>query len=204
MLRMIAGITKRWGSETAKRRVWDAEYSSGKWDSSGAKRLAVRDPIYEFLDRYGLGARILDLGCGTGLTALEMTASFREYVGVDVSDVAIATANREASLDSTYAGKTRFCVGDISDFAPVGEFDVILFRESIYYLPTHQIKKTLDHYGSFLSEKGVLIFRLCNRSKYSSIIDLLDRSLRVREKFTPEDSKTAILVCSPKNLKITA
>jgi len=201
MLRMIAGITKRWGSETAKRRVWDEEYSSGKWDLSGAKPPSVRDPIYQFLDRHGLGARILDLGCGTGVTALEMTAAFREYIGVDVSDVAIVTANREAYRNSTCAGKTRFCVGDISDFAPVGEFDVILFRESIYYLPTHQIKKALDHYGSYLSENGVFIFRLCNRNKYSSIIDLLEKNFRVHEKFTPEDTKTAIIVCSPRSSK---
>jgi SAM-dependent methyltransferase len=204
MLRLIAGITKRWGSRTAKQRVWDAEYRSGKWDSGHSKRSVVRDPIYRFLDRYGLGARILDLGCGAGLTAFEMMSAFREYVGVDVSDVAIASANRDASLDPAYAGKTRFCVGDISDFAPVGEFDVILFRESIYYLPTHQIKKAFDHYSLFLSENGVFILRLCNRYKYSAIIDLLERNLRIQEKFTPEDSKTVIVVCSPRNPKITA
>jgi SAM-dependent methyltransferase len=204
MLRLIAGITKRWGSQTAKQRVWDAEYRSGKWDSGGSKRSVVPDPIYQVLDRYSVGARILDLGCGAGLTTFEMRSAFREYVGVDVSDVAIASANRDASLDPTYAAKTRFCVGDISDFAPVGAFDVILFRESIYYLPTHQIKKALDHYGLSLSENGVFIFRLCNRYKYSAIVDLLERNLRIHEKFTPDGSKTVIIVCSPKSRKVTA
>jgi len=201
MLKLIAGITKRWGSQTAKQRVWDAEYRSGKWDYIGAEQPAVRDPIYQFLDRYGVDARILDLGCGAGHTALEMTSEFREYVGVDVSDVAIESANHSASLDSGRSGKTRFCVGDISMFAPVGLFDVILFRESIYYLPGHQIKKTLNHYGSFLSENGVFIIRLCNRYKYAAIIDLLNRNCHTEEMWAPQTSKTAIIICSARKPK---
>lgn len=196
MLRVVASITKRWGSQTAKQRVWDSEYRNGKWDVSEAQ-LAVADPIYKFLDRYSLDARILDLGCGGGVTALEMNSQYREYVGVDVSDVAVASAIHAAALDSKRTDKTSFCVGDISNFVPPGKFDVILFRESIYYLPLHQIKKALNHYRSFLRKGGVFIIRLCNRHKYTAIIDLLERDLQIHEKFAPEDSKTAILVCSP-------
>jgi SAM-dependent methyltransferase len=196
MLRLVASITKRWGSQTAKQRVWDTEYKSGKWDVESAQ-LADADPIYGFLNRCGVDARILDLGCGGGVTALEMTSQYREYVGVDVSDVAVGSATRAASLDPERAGRTSFCVGDIADFVPSGKFDVILFRESIYYLPSHQMKKALNHYSSFLSENGVFIVRLCNRHKYTSIIELLEKNLHIHEKYTPEDSKTAILVGSP-------
>ena len=196
MLRLVASITKRWGSQSAKQRVWDSEYRGGKWDVS-QEQLAGTDPIYQSLDRYGVDARILDLGCGGGVTALEMTSEYREYVGVDVSDVAVASAIHAVSLDPKRAGKTSFCVGDIANFRPAGEFNVILFRESIYYLPLHQIKKALNHYSAFLGKNGVFIVRLCNRYKYTSISELLQKNLQIDQKFLPADSKTAIIIGSP-------
>jgi SAM-dependent methyltransferase len=205
MRRIIAALMKRWGSSAAKQRVWDSEYKTGKWtyDRKGHNNEA-NEPIYRFLEKYGTGGTILDLGCGSGMTALEMKNTFREYVGVDVSDIAIQKARAALSEELSRAKKVRFFVSDIATFEPDGQFSIILYRESIYYVPQHKIKAMLDRYCSHLLTGGVFIVRLCNRDKYKGIISLLEGSLRIIEKYASQDSTTTILVCSPTKMKQNA
>jgi SAM-dependent methyltransferase len=200
MRNLLVSLTKRWGSLAAKQRVWNSEYKRGKWDYISEKQPVAHDQIYEFLNRYAREGRVLDLGCGTGVTALEMTSGFSEYVGVDVSNIAIENANRLASLDLERGGKIQFHVGEIASFVPTGQFAVILFRESLYYIPLQNIRKTLIHYSSFLSRNGVFIVRLCNRHKYIAIIDLLNKDFDIEEKWMSEDSNATIVVCRSQKL----
>ena len=194
----FSAFIKRWGSSAAKQRVWDSEYKTGRWtyDREGQNNEA-NEPVYRFLERYGNGGAILDLGCGSGMTALEMCNSFQEYVGVDVSDVAIEAARVALSKEPSRAQKVRFFVSDIATFEPKGEFSIILYRESIYYVPQHKIKWMLARYCAHLRTDGVFIVRLCNRDKYKGIIDLIEENLRIVERYAPQDSTATILVCSP-------
>src|ERR1039457_6827003 len=126
--KIISAIIKRWGSTSAKELVWDSEYRVGKWDfANGRPSDVARDPIYGFLETYGAGGSVLDLGCGDGMTALEMKNNFEEYVGVDVSGVAIAKARVALTEEADRAGRVRFIASDISTFEPPSNFSVILF-----------------------------------------------------------------------------
>jgi trans-aconitate methyltransferase len=191
-------IVKRWGRPSAKQRVWDSEYTSGQWTYT--RTLANNEgcePIYGFLEHYGKAGSILDLGCGSGMTALEMKINFDDYLGVDVSEVAIEKARAVISKEADRARKVRFTVSDISTFMPLGNFSVILFRESIYYVPQHRIKGMLERYSAHLLPTGVLIVRLCDRYRYKNIATILESHFQGKELFAANDSSMSIFVCSP-------
>lgn len=198
MLRKIAtAISKRWGSPDAKRQTWDLEYASGKWtyDRAGINN-ERQEPIYSYLERYGNDGSVLDLGCGSGMTALEMKNNFREYTGVDVSEVAVNKARSLLSEEADRCGKVRFFAADIYSFVPDRRFSVILFRESIYYVPQHRIKAMLQRYRAHLLDDGVFIVRLCDTNRYKGIIRIVESNFRMIEKYTPRNSSAVVLVCS--------
>lgn len=178
--------------------MWDAEYASGKWQY---QRLGPNnediEPIYEFVERYGTHGTILDLGCGSGMTALEMRNTFDSYLGVDVSDVAVLNARIALAKDSSRADKVKFLTADISSFETDGNFSVILFRESIYYVPGHVIKTMLDRYRRNLAPRGVFIVRICDRERFKAIIQLIEANFRIEETLAPEDSTMTIMVFRP-------
>jgi 2-polyprenyl-3-methyl-5-hydroxy-6-metoxy-1,4-benzoquinol methylase len=201
MHKISAAIGKRWGNRSVKQKVWDSEYSSGQWTYiRGTNNNEKSEPIYSFLVRYGANGSILDLGCGSGMTALEMENNFDKYVGVDVSRIAIEKARTALSMEVDRASKVCFVTSDISKFEPPHRFSVILFRESIYYVPKHRIKRMLKHYCTHLLPDGVIIVRLCDRHKYRSIVRILEADFQGKELFAATDSLMSIYVCSPRSI----
>lgn len=198
MRTIIAEILKRWGPRKVKQRIWDAEYAGGEWDylrEATERATGAKDPVYMFLDKYCAGATVLDLGCGIGYTVLEMTDAFREYVGVDISIVAIDRANAALQSDSKRAQKSRFLVSDLTNFVPDRQFSVILFRESIYYFPVGEL---LNRCCPYLAPGGVFIIRLYNRYKFKGIVDFIETNFHLIERYAPRNSAAIIIVCSPR------
>jgi len=93
----IHALCKRYGPPFLKRKIWDREFSSGKW---GTGDLAdCHSAIIPVLEKYARGGNILDLGCGWGKTGLVLDPStYSEYLGVDISDVAVDRGNELCSL----------------------------------------------------------------------------------------------------------
>src|ERR1700684_2161480 len=103
---------------------------------------------------------ILDLGCGPGNTANELnSAAYKTYVGVDISEAALEKAVRRTK-ENGRADKNSFVVSDFLGYAPSQDFDIILFRESLYHVPYGQVKPILDKYSKHLKPGGVFIVRL--------------------------------------------
>jgi len=155
-IRFVRGFFLSYGPSNLKRRVWDKEYSREKWNFADN---TVGDCVYSFLERYAANGDILDIGCGSGNTANEMTAAYKSYLGVDISEVALAKARRRTEANGRQ-DKTRFVCGDFLAYVPTGRFDVILFRESMYHVPVGEVKTTLDRYSAYLKDGGVFIVRL--------------------------------------------
>ncbi|MEU6377226.1 class I SAM-dependent methyltransferase [Streptomyces sp. NPDC046909] len=93
------------------------------------------------------GARVLDLGCGTGVpTARQLAESGLKVVGVDLSDRMVALARRHVP-----AGE--FHRADIADLRPggprdLGRFDAVAAFFSLLMLPRAEIPlalRTIDH-----------------------------------------------------------
>jgi trans-aconitate 2-methyltransferase len=90
------------------------------------------------------GARIVDLGCGTGELTEQLHRSLgaRETLGIDASDAMLAKS-RDRSAEGL-----RFEKGDIADFAPEPSFDLVFSNAALHWLP--------DHAGLFARLTGAL------------------------------------------------
>jgi len=80
--------------------------------------------------RLSAGARVADVGCGTGhaLTLLGAAFPASTFVGYDLSSEAIALATREAAE----LANVRFEVADIAELGPAEPFDVVFAIDAIH------------------------------------------------------------------------
>jgi SAM-dependent methyltransferase len=188
---VLRGVLQAYGPQNIKRRLWNTEFAGGRWDCLES---TPGDCVYEYVERYANNGRILDLGCGSGSTGNELALNaYREYVGVDISDVAIAKAILRTDQNGR-AGKNSYMQSDIFSYVPSGRFDVILFRDSIYYIPRPKIVGMLRRYARYLTGKGVFIVRLWDGGDDNRLVDVIESSFETVEKHAAE-SKAVVLVC---------
>lgn len=175
-----------------KRSLWNSEFARGRWNDLARTH---GDCIYLYLEKYTNGGSVLDLGCGSGSTGAEIAeTAYTHYTGVDISDVAIEMANGRAEQDARSA-KNQYFQSDIVTYQPTQQFDVILFRESIYYVAGEPLQGTLTRYAQFLKPDGVFIVRLWTGSgRYAGIVDFLEANYQIVEKHASESSGPVILV----------
>jgi len=199
MLRKVMhGFLKRFGSTRLKQHLWNNEYERGEWNGPRTDLVSPRaDSVFGVIERFLRQGDILDLGCGDGEVGLKLASRYRRYVGVDISDVAVRKALSKVPRAAGRSHAVRFLVDDIKTFVPDMQFSVILFRESLYYLPRGDIEPVLLRYCHYLAERGVLIVRLHDRHKFKGIVQLIDRRFAVIERHCPEGAETVILVFAP-------
>jgi SAM-dependent methyltransferase len=176
---VLRACTQLWGTAAIKRRLWDREYDGGRWDHCEDTH---DDFVYDHIQKHCKRGSILDLGCGSGNTGNELARdSYRDYTGVDISDVAIRKAQTRSERNGR-GGQNRYLCSDISAYVPSQKHDIILFRESIYYIASGRIPATLERYASYLSERGVFIVRLNDCHGYEDIAGLIESRHSILEK----------------------
>jgi SAM-dependent methyltransferase len=105
--------------------------------------------------------QILDLGCGTGLHAVEFARTGILVTGVDRSADMIAVAeNRRGSLSKDLSERLRFSVGDIRQIDLHGRYDAVvsLFHVISYVVENNDLKATLEIVRQHLKPGGAFIF----------------------------------------------
>lgn len=185
-LTFARGFIASYGPSGIKKRLWDKEFSGTKWDfidnTSG-------DCVYPTLEKYANKGDILDLGCGPGNTANELAENaYQRYVGVDISEAALAKAVKRTE-ESGRAGKNSFVNSDFLNYHPTQDFDVILFRESMYHIPYGQVLPILKKFSKNLKSSGVFIVRLYAGDRRPGVIkprvarklDLIKRKFEIIE-----------------------
>ena len=199
-IRFMRGALLSYGPSMIKRFFWDKEYSSGKWNFNDN---TTTDCVYPFLEKYAENGNILDLGCGSGNTANELAFSaYHSYLGVDISESALEKARRW-SEESGRGNKNSCLQGDFLSYLPPRQFDVILFRESLYHVPVGKVKATLDRYANYLTEGGVFIVRLFTadngRTKHrpAAMVGGIETEFDVVEKHQSGEKKATVLVFRP-------
>jgi len=156
-LTFVRGFIMSYGPSSIKKRLWDKEFSGTKWDFINN---TVGDCVYPYLEKYANNGNILDLGCGPGNTANELAAHvYQSYIGVDISEAALAKAVKRTE-ENGRAGKNRFVNSDFLGYDPIQDFDIILFRESMYHVPYGQVLPILTKFSNYLKSTGVFIVRL--------------------------------------------
>lgn len=145
-----------------EQRFHDNLYSQASWEDGPRRSTlkyysAVRNNRQEFLDMIGEHARgkcILEIGCGEGGYCFEYQKIAEHVSGIDISDVAVASANRKAAE----AGFTNmsFETMDVEAMRfPAESFDVVYGAGILHHL---NIDRSLREIARVLKPNGVVIF----------------------------------------------
>ncbi|MGC4029999.1 MAG: class I SAM-dependent methyltransferase [Steroidobacteraceae bacterium] len=131
--------------------LWNHQYASGRWDCLHAP---VEDPRFDatvtLLRRHAPAADVLEVGCGEALLQRRLSRQdYRSWFGIDVSDLAIASARLHAGPGVEYH------TADMDSFEPPRSFDVLVFAESLYY--SRDCTALLRRYLPHLRSGGILI-----------------------------------------------
>ena len=100
---------------------------------------------------------LLDLGCGTGVHAVEFARKGWTVTGIDLSPDMIRRADARRS---GAAGRLRFRQGDVSEIGPERDFDaaVSLFHVASYQTSPAKLKGMLANANAALKPGGILLF----------------------------------------------
>jgi 2-polyprenyl-3-methyl-5-hydroxy-6-metoxy-1,4-benzoquinol methylase len=199
---VMRGLLKRYGSSKIKMRLWDQEFSGTHWDFIDN---TVGDCVYQHLEKHLKNGNILDLGCGPGNTANELAANaYTTYVGVDISEAALAKATKRTE-ESGRAAKNSFACSDFLNYRPNQPFDVILFRESMYHVPLGRVKPILDHFSNYLKDEGVFIVRMntsdgkgSHKHRLTVAFSIMETNFDIVEKSQYGESGPTVIVFRPK------
>jgi ubiquinone/menaquinone biosynthesis C-methylase UbiE len=103
--------------------------------------------------------RVLELGCGTGMTAVALAPQVAEYEGRDVSEKMLAIARKRMAADGP--ANLRFLPGDAAAVTADTPFDVVLAFNLLHLLPDLdlalvRIRSLLPPGGRFISKTPCL------------------------------------------------
>ena len=140
---------KRWGqlwNEAYERKIGlDSEsprFDFSGWLSSFTGAPLTRDEMSEWLDETlavirGLGpARVLELGCGTGMVLFGCLASVEHYAAIDLSSHALDSIFAElTAAEQRKVSLKRKAAHDLKDFA-TGSFDLVVINSVAQYFPS--------------------------------------------------------------------
>ena len=202
-VRFVRGFVMSYGPSKVKKKMWNEEFSGGKWHFIDD---TLTDCIYPHLEKFANKGTILDLGCGPGNTANELVdTAYRSYVGVDISEEALAKAEKRTAANRR-THKNRFVCSDLLSYQPDEKFDVVLFRESMYHIPLGKIKPILDKYSPALTKRGVFIVRMYASEngnvkwRPSKMFRIIEDNFDVVEKAEYDKSGAVVIIFRPKPL----
>jgi 2-polyprenyl-3-methyl-5-hydroxy-6-metoxy-1,4-benzoquinol methylase len=101
--------------------------------------------------------RVLDIGCGTGLLAQELSKHFESVLGIDISERMLAVARATRSTPNI-----EYRLADASSAILEGEFDAIVSHTTFHHIT--DMAGTITRLKNLLAPQGRFL-----------IIDLVDR-----------------------------
>jgi SAM-dependent methyltransferase len=140
------------------RRIWSLEIEDMSWTEQTTRQV---DFIIDFLELRG-GESVLDLACGYGRHAHELSRRGFSVTGVDITPQYIDRARADASRDGLDAA---FICSDIRDIGFRNDFDVVLNMAdgAIGYLETDEENAALfDRIAEALKPNGKHLLDVCN------------------------------------------
>jgi 2-polyprenyl-3-methyl-5-hydroxy-6-metoxy-1,4-benzoquinol methylase len=129
------------------------------------------------------------MGCG-GASIIEGLGrdSFASILGIDLSQEAIRLAGRYA------AERISFQQADMETFECPHPFDVILFSESLNYVPVTTQVSFLQRLAQNLKPGGAFIVTLAQAARYAAILENIRKNFNVLEDRSFSDSSRHLIV----------
>jgi 2-polyprenyl-3-methyl-5-hydroxy-6-metoxy-1,4-benzoquinol methylase len=154
LLRLMSPLRADHSANVQDSSAWDRAYASGRW--SFLNTVAEEGHyliIASYAHRLKPDSSVLDVGCGEGvLQAAFRRFGYARYLGLDISEKAIATASRNADE------RTSFQAVHGDSFTTDERFDVIVFNETLYYFADP--RRTVQSYAALLKPDGVFIISM--------------------------------------------
>lgn len=175
----------RFGPMRLRSLAFDEKYRSGAWNFRGESS----DHLPCVILKYLRNGDLLILGCG-GASILESFEpdTFSSVLGLDLSEEAVRMASRFARKNIS------FRTGDMVTFECPRDYDVILFSESLNYVPTSQQEKVLKNLAKHLKGGGVIVVTLAQSTRYHAIIELIRSRFEIVEDRRFSGSERHLLV----------
>ena len=123
---------------------WDTERQNSPWN----------DKVWHdrFIDRLGRGAKVLDLGCGSGRPIAQyMAERSLRVTGVDASPTMISLCRKRLP-------DQEWIVADMRQVAPGRHFDGILAWDSFFHLDHDDQRRMFATFADHSSAQAVLMF----------------------------------------------
>jgi len=144
--------------------TWEAQYAAGRWDFLGElSELARFSVLAGYICHLKPGGAVLDTGCGQGVLLRRLPNScYSRYVGIDVSDSAVAVAQKQQN------DRVAFLAADCEEYSPAGHFDVMVFNEVLCCL--REPLRTVERYARSLNPGGLVLVSMCTAARGSATI----------------------------------
>jgi len=175
----------RFGGSALRRQAFNQKYRDGSWDYFDKEH---SPEMAKVIEEYAKKGRILDMGCGTGILASLLDAdSFTYYRGVDASTEAIALAQKRKG-ENIY-----FEIGDIQSYECKDDFDLIVFEESLYYVPIFR-RRLLRRFAQHLRHGGLFVVTVADPRRFKGMIRMIRKNFQIIEDRCFQESKRLLLV----------
>lgn len=182
--RVVQAIAMRCGG-VGRRWAFGQMYKSGRWvfDDRCEDLIAI-------IEQYANHGHILMFGCGTASILSHLNPdAFEQALGVDLSPVAIAIAERKYATP-----KIRFLVGDMLEYSFQNPVDAILFSESLYYVKLSRCEAFLKRAGQNLTASGRMIATIAHPARHLEHIELVRRAFTVSKEGPLDGSERYLMV----------
>ena len=142
---------------------WNSRAGLGQW--AGTRDVNLKHLEIEAIASYvNDGMRVLDVGCGNGIMAIELARRYKVRVtGIDYAQEMI-TAATGLGANGDLKGSLDFRVGDVRDLSKFERFDLIYTERTLINLPDWPTQRqAIINIGCLLADGGSYI--MCEHSQ---------------------------------------
>lgn len=171
------------------------------------------DYIISLINKYSPSSKtLLELGCGTGLHAVQFAKKGYQLTGIDQSKDMIKKAqSRQNNLPDSIANSIKFNIGDIRSYSIDKKFDVAmsLFHVISYQITNSDLIQSFNTVQKHLNPGGIFIFdcwygpAVLSEKPYKRSKEFEDDSIIVNRTAIPYIHPTKNLVDVHFEIKIT-
>jgi 2-polyprenyl-3-methyl-5-hydroxy-6-metoxy-1,4-benzoquinol methylase len=135
-------------------------------------------PFENLLAQVPTGAKVLDIGCGSGLMLCLLGSRDPELrgLGVDVSEGAVQMAKDMARKIAGPSGKPEldFQVLDAAGELPPGTYDVVILADVLHHIPVQSQRDAVLKAARLVRPGGIFLYKdMCRKPAWRALMNRL-------------------------------